>query len=104
MLLRDANTMLRSRRGFREWKRRAINPILKEPGDADVAKSRPLTLITVYGRLFWATMAARGSTVSAEHRPLQRHQNAVSERALVPWNRSSLRRSQPTSAATFGGR
>ena len=65
------NLMLRSRRVFWDWKRRVVKPIPKEPGNPDVAKSRPITLPSVCGKLLWAIIAAGVALVWDAHRLLQ---------------------------------
>ena len=49
---RVINLVLRSRRVFSQWLRRAICPIPKVPGNPDVKLSRPLTLLSVSGKVF----------------------------------------------------
>ena len=71
---RTVNLMLRSRRAFSAWKQRAICPIPKEEGNPDVNKSRPLTLLSVSGKVFWAIMSDRVTAIWRTHGLLQKQQ------------------------------
>ena len=59
LLVRVLNLMLRGRRAFSAWLHRAICPIPKIPGNPDVALSRPLTLLSVSGKIFWGILTNR---------------------------------------------
>jgi hypothetical protein len=74
LLRRVVNLMLRSRRAFSQWKRRAICPVPKIIGNPDVGLSRPLTLLSVSGKVFWSVMSDRMTLIWKEHELLQRQQ------------------------------
>ena len=74
LLRRTINLMLRHRRVFSQWLRRAICPIPKVPGNSDVKLSRPLTLLSVAGKLFWSILSDRITSVWREHSLLQQQQ------------------------------
>ena len=74
VFVRVINLMLQGRRVFTEWLRRAICPIPKIPGNPDVALSRPLTLLSVSGKVFWAVITDRITAVWRENDLLQKQQ------------------------------
>ena len=74
MLRRIVNLALRSQRVFTKWLHRAICPIPKVPGNPDVKLSRPLTLLSVSGKVFWAIMTDRVTRVWRENHLLQPQQ------------------------------
>ena len=74
LLRRVINLMMRSRRVFSQWRRRAIVPIPKIRGNPDVALSRPITLLSVSGKCFWGIMSDRVASVWESRRLLQRQQ------------------------------
>ena len=74
LLRRVMNLMLRSRRVFSQWLRRAICPVPKVVGNPDVKLSRPLTLLSVSGKVFWSILSGRVTTIWRENDLLQRQQ------------------------------
>jgi hypothetical protein len=74
LLRRCINLMLRSGQVFTQWRRRAICPIPKVQGNPDVALCRPLTLLSVSGKLFWSIMTDRVTAVWKKHQLLQKNQ------------------------------
>ena len=71
---RVINLVLRSRRVFSQWLRRAICPIPKVPGNPDVKLSRPLTLLSVSRKVFWSILTDRVTRVWRTNKLLQPQQ------------------------------
>ena len=74
LIRRVVNLMMRSRRAFSQWKRRAICPVPKIIGNPDVGLSRPITLLSVSGKVFWSVMSDRMVLIWKKHELLQRQQ------------------------------
>ncbi len=55
---------------YKQWKRLIIPPVPKEEGNFSVEKARPLVLLEVLQKSFWAIMIARMTRVWEERRLL----------------------------------
>ena len=55
---------------YKQWKRRIITPVPKEEGNFSVERARPLVLLEVLQKAFWAIMTARMTRVWEERRLL----------------------------------
>ena len=74
LVRRVCNFALRSKRVFWQWKRRAKCRIPKVPGNPDVALSRPISLLSVTGKVFWSVLSDRITRVWREHGLLHKQQ------------------------------
>jgi hypothetical protein len=75
VLRRIINIGLRSRRvGFTSWLQRVLCPIPKERGNPDLEKSRPLCLLEVLAKAYWAIISTRVSKVWEDNCLLQKQQ------------------------------
>lgn len=62
------------RMGFSTWKRRVMCPVAKELGNPDLAKARPLCLLEVLMKAYWAIMGGRISKIWESNGLLQPQQ------------------------------
>uniref|UniRef100_A0A7S3JW59 Reverse transcriptase domain-containing protein n=2 Tax=Aureoumbra lagunensis TaxID=44058 RepID=A0A7S3JW59_9STRA len=59
LILSLLNSALRSRKNFSWWKRRLLLPVPKVANDPDINKTRPIMLLDVLSKGFWAILFSR---------------------------------------------